>query len=274
MTVRSLRQLVVPPAVDARVATLVAENAEARTLAHLLGEAKMREWALSLGVCTDPVLESLAPAVPPREMRQAVGETEAEMFLWTGAHDLDLVLAAWESHATGAGGERPAILDFGCGCGRLARFLVPCAEAADVHAADVDAALVSWCRSNLPEIQTAACRPAPPLDHAAGTFDLVYAVSVLGHQAEDAIAAWVRELARVLRPGGVLVATTHGGRARERLAAESAVGRTRADDPRRPVTFLDEARARALAESAGLACVDFQPGGLRGWQDVVVARKP
>jgi SAM-dependent methyltransferase len=45
----------------------------------------------------------------------------------------------------------------------------------------------------------------PPLPYAAGTFTLVYALSVFTHLHEANASAWLAELARVTRPGGLAV---------------------------------------------------------------------
>lgn len=300
-----LRAAIVPPAMKARVETLAAEDLEVRTLRYILGEPKIWEWAHSIGACSDPVLESLVPPFPPRELRLLVAEPEIELFLWTGILDLDLVLRAFEKHGDVPPGRRPAILDFGCGCGRLIRFLVPCAATADLHAADVNPDLVAWCQANLRGVSARTTGVEPPLPWSDGQFDLVYSLSVLTHLPEDALGPWLRELARILRPGGILVATTHGPRALERIEREAELqrvvgfgadhasrmlrdlpgakviylpygkdqlARTRAGT-RYGTTFLSEPHARALADAAGLEVVDYLPAGLRGWQDVVVARR-
>jgi ubiquinone/menaquinone biosynthesis C-methylase UbiE len=41
-------------------------------------------------------------------------------------------------------------------------------------------------------------------------FDAIYNFSVLTHLSEDLQIAWVRELQRVLKPGGLFACTTHG----------------------------------------------------------------
>jgi SAM-dependent methyltransferase len=301
----SLRAAIVPPAMVARVQTLAQENVEVRTLRYILGEPKIYEWAHSIGACTDPVLETLVPDFPPRELRMLVAEPELELFLWTGILDLNTVLTAWETHGPRVAGRKPSILDFGCGCGRLSRFLVPCAPIAEIHAADVNPDLVAWCDASLDGITTIATKVAPPLPYAEGTFDLVYSLSVLTHLPAEALGPWLAELRRIMRPGGVLVATTHGTRALERIRNEAelqkivgldsgSAARMLGELPSAKVlyrpygedrlavtragsqygtTFLSEAHARALAESAGLEVVDLAPAGLRGWQDVLVARK-
>ena len=51
-------------------------------------------------------------------------------------------------------------------------------------------------------------KPFPPTDFASSTFDFIFAYSVFSHLSEPAQLAWVEEFARLLRPGGVLIATT------------------------------------------------------------------
>ena len=52
--------------------------------------------------------------------------------------------------------------------------------------------------------------PSPPTTLPSSSFDVVYAYSVFSHLNEAVGLAWVKELARALRPGGVLIVTTQG----------------------------------------------------------------
>ena len=53
------------------------------------------------------------------------------------------------------------------------------------------------------------------------SFDAVYNFSVLTHLSETVQLQWVREMHRVLRPGGLLICTTHGKAYRYLLSMES-----------------------------------------------------
>ncbi len=100
------------------------------------------------------------------------------------------------------------VLDFGCGCGRIARWLASDIIAAGgaFHGSDVNPDLVRWCADNLPgSYVTNALHPPLHLDDAA--IDLVYAHSVLTHLSEQTAQAWLAEIRRILRPGGLALLT-------------------------------------------------------------------
>ncbi len=99
-----------------------------------------------------------------------------------------------------------SILDFGCGCGRVTRFLP---RGLDVTGLDIDGEAIGWCRQNLSSIaKFDVNNPEPPLDDSDETFDLIFCVSVFTHLPLEMERAWLRELKRVLKPGGWLLIST------------------------------------------------------------------
>lgn len=111
----------------------------------------------------------------------------------------------WETAPVGA-----RILDFGCGAGRLLRHLLPEARAGEVEGCDIDAASIDWIESALsPPLTVWQSSEAPPLPRPDGHYDLVIALSVFSHLGAN-WPAWLIELHRVLKPGGLLVATFIG----------------------------------------------------------------
>ncbi|MBP7686477.1 MAG: class I SAM-dependent methyltransferase [Thermoflexales bacterium] len=103
-------------------------------------------------------------------------------------------------------GERPAhVLDVGAGTGQLAAQLV--SSTWRVFALDAAQAMLSLAvRRELPAVRSTGVW----LPFADDTFDLVYCVAVLHHIAEPAaVRATVREMWRVVRPGGVAVYWDH-----------------------------------------------------------------
>ena len=106
-----------------------------------------------------------------------------------------------------------AFLDAGCGDGRhLAALARSPARPSRVTGADISARILETARAAAAALQpelVQANLEALPLEDAA--FDLALCTQVIEHLLDP--AAGVRELARVLRPGGVLVLTTDNSRA-------------------------------------------------------------
>ena len=100
------------------------------------------------------------------------------------------------------------VLDFGCGSGRLLRQFLDEARLAEFHGSDIDEEMVTWVRKNLcpPIADVRVNREQPPLDFPDDHFDLVTALSVFTHIA-DGWSDWMLEIRRVLKPGGLLIAT-------------------------------------------------------------------
>jgi SAM-dependent methyltransferase len=148
-----------------------------------------------------------AVPLPPARLRRRVGLTSSrEEFLTVGCQMSEAVLVACAERRRPAESYR-RWLDFGCGSGRLARFLAASGER-ELHGVDVDRAAIRWARRHLGPgfVATSAW---PPLPFPAAAFDVVCAISVFTHLDEPMQLAWLRELRRVLRPGGLLIASTH-----------------------------------------------------------------
>jgi SAM-dependent methyltransferase len=296
-------QSITSPAMQARINQLVAEQPAVRVVLSMLGPERSAEWAHSLGVASDEVLRSCAPPVPPLELRSIVGAHSEEVFLWEGARDISLFLDLYERHGM-LRRARPRVLDFGCGCGRLTRFL-NLSDRYEVYACDLNADHVAWCGENLPTIRTKKNAPTPPLPFPNESIDLVYLLSVFTHLPDSAVLAWVHDLERVVAVGGIAIITTHGFRALE-IICHSA-------DHQKLMDMGAEAAARVfkLLKMAGYVyipyrssiqaaanvqgadygnsftspdfvrsgwtgrfdLVEYLPAALRGWQDVYVLRR-
>lgn len=108
------------------------------------------------------------------------------------------------------------ILDFGCGCARVLRFMGELAPESRFHASDIDAQAIAWCAENYREEArrgryTFVCNDdVPPSPLKSDYFDLVYAISVFTHLPEDLQHRWLAELRRVTKPEGLLVLSTQG----------------------------------------------------------------
>lgn len=99
------------------------------------------------------------------------------------------------------------VLDFGCGSGRLARFMRPAGRLAGC---DVNRTLAKFCKATVKHGSFHQSTLMPPLRYRDSEFDLVYAFSVFSHLRLDAEQAWLAELSRVGAPGCVYLITIQG----------------------------------------------------------------
>jgi SAM-dependent methyltransferase len=103
------------------------------------------------------------------------------------------------------------VLEWGCGPARILRHLpefLP--QGTQLFGTDYNRESIRWCKEAIPGITFAENGSFPPLPFAENYFDVIYALSVLTHLSVSQQDAWMKELRRVLRPGGHIILTTHG----------------------------------------------------------------
>jgi SAM-dependent methyltransferase len=158
-------------------------------------------------------------AVPPARLRVLVaGTAEVDWFLDSGKAQADYLR---ELVATGGGplDEMEAVLDFGCGCGRIARWFSDLSRPR-INGCDYNQELVEWCKTNLGFMHVRKNDLQPPLPFPDDSFDFLYAFSVFTHLSVELAGRWMGELRRVVRPGGLAWFTIHGASYNERLLPE------------------------------------------------------
>ncbi len=102
-----------------------------------------------------------------------------------------------------------SILEFGCGYGRLARHLFSLVPDARISGCDIIAKDVVWCRKRYPKGRFLVNQAKPPVAFADEEFDFIYSYSVFTHLSEENHLNWLKELSRILKPGGVMLHTVH-----------------------------------------------------------------
>jgi SAM-dependent methyltransferase len=150
-----------------------------------------------------------ARPVPPKEswISEKYGTTPDD-YLASGRRDtqemIDILHQAGDSlEALGN------ILEFGCGDGRMIRWLEHLAGDREIWGTDIDAGRIFWCKQNLgPPFHFMTTTTVPYLPFEDRYFGFIYAGSVFTH-IDDLADAWFAELRRILRPGGKLFITVH-----------------------------------------------------------------
>ena len=239
------------------------------------------------------------PPVPPPELQNVVSAGGLLGYLDAGLAAA-IVIRGWLAKHAGTLPAGAGVLDFGCGCGRVLRFLEHELAEQSLHGCDVDEKAIDWCEQYLLEVSVTASTATPPLPYDAASFDLIYSISVFSHLEERNHKDWIAELARVSRPKALLVLTTHGPEAlngiRGNEAACANVGLSVAQ-AEEAVSALEETgyafiRQSGIAQdtdlygmtfitpeyiqdhwTADFEVLEFIPQGLQSWQDVVVLRR-
>jgi SAM-dependent methyltransferase len=134
-------------------------------------------------------------------------------------------------------------LDVGCGVGFTDRFLAGAFQ--ELHGVDVAAESVERARLDNPAVRYEICHDST-LPYPDGHFDLAFAICVAHHVEPPARRAWARELARVVRRGGIAALFEHNPL---NPFTRLAVSRCEFDDG---VELLGRREATALLASAGL----------------------
>ena len=116
------------------------------------------------------------------------------------------------------------VLDFGCGCGRVIRYLRHVFPGRELVGTDVDREAIAWSSGQLSHLGTFLVNGEwPPLAFPDERFDLVCAISIFTHLPEKMQFAWLGELQRVTRKGGYALLTVHGPGVFETSQAERRV---------------------------------------------------
>ncbi len=113
------------------------------------------------------------------------------------------------------------VMDFGCGAGRTLKHFLPEAATTELWGVDIDAVSIDLLRETVcPPLRVLQSGYMPPLPLEDESFDLIWSISVFTHLTDNSLP-WLCELHRLLRPGGLLIATYMGRWTSELLAGEA-----------------------------------------------------
>jgi SAM-dependent methyltransferase len=258
---------------------------EERTWVRLRAEAAYRSEPVqrARGAVADTVARARRrhdPDVPPRRLQASVGQGNYRA-----------VGEEFRRHFIELGGLQPHhhVLDIGSGSGRMA-FALQGWLTGRYEGFDVAAEAVDWCRQaisshhpnfrfRVADIRNERYNPGGavaadeyrfPYEDAA--FDFAFLTSVFTHLPHAAVERYLRELARVLRPGGRCFATYFliNDEAVALMGGHGQFGTDRGTHrvvdeqvPERAVAYHEEL-VRAMHEGAGLPIEAIHPGSWCG----------
>jgi SAM-dependent methyltransferase len=155
-------------------------------------------------------------SIPPLEMRRLVGPEDPALF----DNPSGAVVYPYLPSST-----YERVFDFGCGCGRIARQLIQQDPRPTRYLGiDLHRGMIEWCRANLQpaadgfeflhhdvrhvSFNPGGRKPATlPFQAEDRSFTLVEATSVFTHLTQSEAEYYLNEVARILRPDGLLHAT-------------------------------------------------------------------
>lgn len=246
-----------------------------------------RRWRLKSMRAADHRYSMENPGInaPPAELRyNVVGPCTIEQFLESGDETVDDIERTLRASGVSLATIRD-VLDFGCGCGRVVRPLQRRWPGRRIVGCDADANAIDWCQQNIEGPQFILGHECPPLAFDSDSFDLVWCGSVFTHLDQEHQDLWLRELCRLLRPGGIFMASVHGPNCWEprlpkwtieKLKREGMLFAKSADVGEHPdwyqVAWHTEEYIRAHW-SIFFQIDNYIPKGLGNYQDLLVARK-
>ncbi|APW44984.1 class I SAM-dependent methyltransferase [Rhodoferax saidenbachensis] len=154
----------------------------------------------------DPAREQDMPSLA--QIERVIGNGDQRAFLLGGATIVkrfeQLLLERFERPLSSF----ESILDWGCGAGRLSRYLSLLSPS--VTGIDIDADNIASCARTIPGARFMQVDLMPPTSFPEAAFDLVLGLSVLTHLDEVVQDAWLAELRRITRPNALLMLSVQG----------------------------------------------------------------
>jgi ubiquinone/menaquinone biosynthesis C-methylase UbiE len=129
-------------------------------------------------------------------MKAIFNGDDTEVFERTGREQAETLAALLPSPDS-------VVVDIGCGIGRVAKYMAPHSKL--LWAVDVSAEMLTMAQERLSDQQNvsyARCTDTRIPDIADESVDFVYSVLVLQHLAREDAFLMLREIRRMLRPGG------------------------------------------------------------------------
>lgn len=143
--------------------------------------------------------------MPIAKDREGYNPKSSARFFITGLADYLKIIATAKKYKV----EIESYLDFGCASGRVLRHFCAQSDIPNLWGSDINGRHIRWLNEFLPprlKVIHNSCIPQIPI--ADNSMDVVSAFSVFTH-IDTFETAWLAELYRVLKPGGLCYLTVH-----------------------------------------------------------------
>ncbi len=166
-------------------------------------------WVCTEGYRRSPSVRALVPGMPDENVQLQFTGSKGDAVLGEAFAAYVIFRDAYWQHA-GAIDECRAILDFGCGWGRIIRFFLKDVEPSTLWGVDPVDKMIEICKRDNKWCNFERIEPEPPTPFPDDTFDLIYSYSVFSHLSEDMHQKCLAELQRIVKPRGLVMVTTRG----------------------------------------------------------------
>jgi SAM-dependent methyltransferase len=154
-------------------------------------------------------------SIPPDEMLfEILGNNSHRGYWESGITDSKWIIDIIKKKKAN---EKLQIAEWGCGPARVIRHIKDTKKNYTCYGFDYDEEFIEWCQNNMHDCTFLKNDLNPPLNLASDTLDVFYCVSVFTHLSENMHIEWIKEIWRVLKPGGLFIGTFHGEKFRNRL---------------------------------------------------------
>jgi SAM-dependent methyltransferase len=164
-------------------------------------------WLGTEGYRKSSSLQKLLPGLPDESIQTSYVGQSGDAALADGFQAYQLI-KGYRERQVGPLSSAMKVLDFGCGWGRIIRFFLRDLPPEDLFGIDPGETIIALCRQTNHWCNFQISNPLPPTSFADNTFDLIYSVSVFSHLPEDVHESWLVEFKRIVKPGGLVIATT------------------------------------------------------------------
>ena len=149
-------------------------------------------------------------------MYEASSTCSYELYFEAGVKRASLIYEIIREHV-----DDPEIclLEWGCGPGRTIRHLrdFEGLQIREITGIDYNPESIEYCKKSISGINFFTNELLPPTTLERDGFDVIYAISVFTHLSKELHLAWIAEINRLLKPGGLFIGTFHGDNYKHKL---------------------------------------------------------